>query len=184
LRLSTRLSGAQKASNVATVDGDIAMYLKPVSAISAVVLFVFLGVPFALAAEQPIAIFHAFDQSFNDINSFVCQLARQGYSHIQIPPAQKSNPKQPNEWYYRYQPVEYGKIEGRGSEDDLKNLINKAASCDPKIKVIADVVFNHMASLNDGFTLSSFPEFTPQDFHNNCKINYNDGIEQRKLIAG
>jgi alpha-amylase len=181
--LSTRLSGAQKASNVATVDGDIAMYLKPVSAISAVVLFVFLGVPFALAAEQPIAIFHAFDQSFNDINSFVCQLARQGYSHIQIPPAQKSNPKQPNEWYYRYQPVEYGKIEGRGSEDDLKNLINKAASCDPPIKVIADVVFNHMASTKD-FAIDSFPEFKKEDFHSKCGINYNDGIEQRKLIAG
>ena len=62
------------------------MHHKPSFSISVFLLFVFFCSPAALAADQPIAIFHAFDQSFNDINTFVCQLARQGYSHIQIPP--------------------------------------------------------------------------------------------------
>lgn len=151
---------------------------KASSSLSALLLSVFLCSSGASAAEQPIAIFHAFDQSFNDVKAFVCQLARQGYSHIQIPPAQTSNPKQPNHWFYRYQPVEFGMIGGRGSAEDLKSLIDKAASCDPPIKVIADVVFNHMASIQDGFSVNSFAEFASQDFHGNCPIYYRDGNRQ------
>jgi alpha-amylase len=148
------------------------------------VLIVFIVFSFSIltdAEEQPIAIFHAFDQSYNDVSNFVCELARQGYSHVQIAPAQRSNPREPNEWFYRYQPVEYGKIEGRGSNNDLKNLIDKAKSCKPHpIKIIADVVFNHMASSVE-FNLNSFPEFKEQDFHKPCSINFNDGNKDTEI---
>ena len=159
------------------------MYHRTYSSISALLLFVLFGSPVTSAAEQPIAIFHAFDQPYNDINTIVCQLARQGYSHIQIAPAQRSNDpnsKKPDEWFYRYQPVEYGKIDGRGSETDLKKLIDKARSCDREIKVIADVVFNHMASTND-FQSMDFPEFSKEDFHDQCKINFNDGNRRTEV---
>lgn len=43
----------------------------------------------AYAGEQPIAIFHAFNLQYKDVEGFVCDLAEQGYSHIQISPAQK-----------------------------------------------------------------------------------------------
>ena len=76
----------------------------------------------AIAADQPTAIFHAFNQSFKDVENFVCVLAEQGYSHVQISPTQKSNPG--NEWWKRYQPVDYSVIEGLGSENDLQQLIN------------------------------------------------------------
>jgi alpha-amylase len=124
----------------------------------------------ALAGEQPVAIFHAFDQNFSDIERFVCVLADQGYSHVQIPPAQKSNPD--GRWWARYQPIDYTVIEGRGSEADLKRLIKKAHGC--KIKVIADVVFNHMANL-DAYKDLNFPGLGPVDFHPKCDINYSDG---------
>lgn len=55
----------------------------------------------ASAAEQPVAIFHAFDQKFGEVENFVCKLGEQGYSHVQISPAQKSNPG--GKWWNRYQ---------------------------------------------------------------------------------
>ena len=140
------------------------------------------------AGEQPTAIFHAFNQQYKDVEGFVCILADQGYSHIQISPAQKSNPG--NEWWKRYQPVDYSVIEGLGSESDLKNLINKAHSCN--VKVIGDVVFNHMADLDGGDDfedLTKYPNLSPKDFHTvssnpgqkPCTINYSDGNRDSEL---
>jgi alpha-amylase len=123
----------------------------------------------ALAAEQPIAIFHAFNQPYKDVEPFVCTLADQGYSHLQISPAQKSNPS--SEWWARYQPVDYSVIEGLGSAEDLSNLTKKAHGCG--VKVIADVVFNHMADINGDLT--KFPGLSPSDFTTpRCGIDYSD----------
>jgi alpha-amylase len=128
-----------------------------------------------LTAEQPIAIFHAHDEPYAQVATYVCELAKQGYSHVQIAPAQQSNPgpfASPLEWAVRYQPVDYRVIAGRGNETELQQLTTTATRCN--IKVIADVVFNHMANLEQ-FKNLNFPAFTPQDFHSKCDINYNDG---------
>lgn len=170
---------------------NVMFFRKFVFSLLVVYLTVFDLFPKAFAAEQPVAIFHAFNQKYSDVTNFVCTLADQGYSHIQISPAQKSNPdnvnsnpKAPvNQWAGRYQPVDYEVIEGLGSEKDLKSLVDKAHSC--KIKVIADVVFNHMASMTKFSSLTNFPEFPDPVaknvreegstfFHKFCKINYND----------
>lgn len=42
-------------------------------------------------ADLPIAIFHAFDERFSVLQGYVWTLANQGYSHVQIPPVQKSH---------------------------------------------------------------------------------------------
>jgi alpha-amylase len=128
------------------------------------------GYGLASAGEQPVAIFHAFDQAYREVESFMCDLAAQGYSHLQIAPAQHSNPS--SAWWARYQPIDYSIIDGRGSEEDLQRLIRKAHSC--QLKVIADVVFNHMADM-DAYRDLHFPHLTPQDFHPRCGINYQDG---------
>ncbi|MET0412283.1 MAG: alpha-amylase family glycosyl hydrolase [Polyangiaceae bacterium] len=134
----------------------------------------------ASAGDQPVAVFHAFNQSFEDIEKFVCELPKQGYSHVQIPPAQKSSAVG-DEWYFRYQPVDFDKIEGRGTEADLKSLVNKAHGC--KVKVIADVVFNHMTSEAAFATLDKFPGLKPSDFHNQCPINYSDGNSGSEMFC-
>ena len=130
----------------------------------------------ALAADQPVAIFHAFNQPYAEVEAFVCDLAEQGYSHVQIAPAQKSNPSP--EWWARYQPVDYSIIEGRGPEADLLNLVDTAHSCG--MKVIADVVFNHMAHMPEFDTLD-FPQFNSRHFHPQCDINYHDGDNLSEL---
>jgi alpha-amylase len=143
----------------------------------------------SFAQEQPIAIFHAFSQPFSEIEGFVCILGDQGYSHVQISPAQESHEPE-KKWFYRYQPLDYGTIEGLGSESDLKKLIDKAHSCD--VKVIADVVFNHMANADDGDEfedLTKYPGLTFGDFHTkagttnerNCEINYHDGNRDSEI---
>ena len=146
------------------------------------------GAPSAVAttdapgSEQPVAIFHAFDQPYRDVTSVACGLADQGYSHIQIAPAQKSNPS--GEWWARYQPVDYSVIDGKGSEQDLRALVAEADRCG--LKIIADVVFNHMANMPEYADLA-FPNLSPADFHQRCAIDYRDGnrtSEQQCWLGG
>lgn len=130
----------------------------------------------ARAGEQPLAIFHAFDQSFADVERFVCALADQGYSHLQISPAQKSNPD--GRWWARYQPVDYSVIAGKGTEAELRRLIRKAHGC--RVKVIADVVFNHMANMDEYKDLN-FPGISADNFRARCGIDYNDGNRKSEI---
>jgi alpha-amylase len=133
---------------------------------------------FGLAADQPTAILHAHDEPYQAVEKYVCTLSAQGYSHIQIAPAQKSHPgpiAAPMDWSVRYQPVDYRVIEGRGNRAQLRSLIARAHSCG--IKVIADVVFNHMANMEEYKDLK-FPTFGPSDFHGRCSINYANGKVQ------
>jgi alpha-amylase len=130
----------------------------------------------ARAGDPPLAVFHAFDQGFADVEAFVCELARQGYSHVQVAPAQKSNPSR--EWWARYQPVDYGVIEGKGSEAQLRSLVATAHSCG--VKVVADVVFNHMADMPE-FSGLDFPGIDHTNFHARCGIAYADGNRTTEL---
>ena len=143
----------------------------------------------AIATEQPTAIFHAFNQNYRDVEAFVCQLSNQGYSHVQLSPAQKSKPG--SEWWKRYQPIDLSVIEGLGSEAELKQLINTAHQCN--VKVIADVVLNHMADLDeqDGIEdISKFPNLMTNDFNTSsnsnpiqksCDIDYADGNRNSEI---
>lgn len=142
----------------------------------------------ATTPAQPTAIFHAFNQNYSDVEKFVCQLADQGYSHVQISPAQQSNPG--TEWWKRYQPIDYSVIEGLGSANELQQMISTAHGC--QIKVIADVVFNHMANLDadEGFEdLTQFPGLSPDDFNTVygnpgqklCDIDYSDSDRESEL---
>jgi alpha-amylase len=124
----------------------------------------------------PVAIFHAFDLNLRDVEEFVCDLVDQGYSHVQIAPLQRSNPSP--EWWARYQPIDYSVIEGRGSEADLRRLVLHAHVCD--MKVIADVVFNHMAD-TERFRSLDFPGISHENFHPRCPISFADGNRDSEL---
>jgi len=139
-----------------------------------------LGATPGPALEPPTAILHAHDEPYRQVKGYVCGLAKQGYSHVQIAPAQRSNGDpvggaavSANEWWRRYQPVDFLVIQGRGSLQDLQALTHQAHSCG--MKVIADVVFNHMASDPKFAATLDYPTFKREDFHPQCKINYSDG---------
>jgi alpha-amylase len=86
-------------------------------------LFLTIATEKVWSGEQPIAVFHAFNQKYTDVKGFVCDLRQQGYTHVQISPAQKSNPG--DQWWKRYQPVDYRTIEGLGTENDVLALTKK-----------------------------------------------------------
>jgi len=74
----------------------------PTSAVATLILHLVAGLSGrAFPAEQPVAIFHAFDQPNRDVEPFVCELADHSYSHVQLAPAQRSN-SDPT-WWARYQ---------------------------------------------------------------------------------
>jgi alpha-amylase len=141
---------------------------------------VFLNAAPGLALNQPTAILHAHDEPYRQVKGYVCALAKQGYSHVQIAPAQRSNGDpaggaavSANPWWSRYQPVDFLVIQGRGSLADLQALTHQAHSCG--MKVIADVVFNHMASDPQFAPTLTYPTFQREHFHPPCPIHYNDG---------
>lgn len=114
-------------------------------------------------------IYHDFDTPFKVIKANLNHIKDLGYTYIQISPPQKSHDG--NEWFFRYQPIDYTKIEGPlGSENDLKEMISAAHNLN--IKLIADVVLNHMADEDPFVSTLKYPRFSSQDFHPKTCINF------------
>jgi len=128
--------------------------------------------------EHRNVIVQLFNWRFNDIKAIIPELRTLGYSHIHVSPPQKSN-EHVWQWWGRYQPIDFSKIEGPlGNEDDFKQM-NKVAD-DNDIQIIVDVVANHtidvteqpdppFIKLNGDFVSEeTFPQFDPDDFHSRC----------------
>lgn len=87
-----------------------------------------------------------FNWPFSAIASEVDRLAELGYTHIHVSPPQLSIATK--QWWGRYQPVDYRVFEGPlGNEADFRNMISAAHA--RGLKVIADVVLNHMANFDN-----------------------------------
>ena len=122
-------------------------------------------------------IYQAFNMRFRDIKAQLPELQNLGYTYIQVSPPQKSNPSP--EWWARYQPIDYTVIDSPlGTEKELKELINAAHS--QKMKIIIDVVLNHMANYGDYTKILKYPRFSPQDFHPKSCIDYNNRLSVTK----
>lgn len=142
------------------------------------------------ASYQPSSIFHAFNMRYDDIRRLLPQLAKTGYSHIQISPAQQSRltvphvhkgSRDPKElWWLRYQPVDFLKLENyQGNKNDLQNLIAEAKK--NKIAVIADVVFNHVAAL-DGLERDEWA--TAANKCNTSNLSSKECVDYLKNLSG
>lgn len=93
-------------------------------------------------------IFHAFCWKFNDIKDHLADIKNAGFKNIQISPVQE--PKGGGaEWWAFYQPLSFSiaKHSKLGTKAELTALCSEAESLG--ISIIADIVFNHMANIND-----------------------------------
>ncbi|NJP10666.1 MAG: alpha-amylase [Leptolyngbyaceae cyanobacterium RU_5_1] len=129
----------------------------------------------ALGCHTPTAradvIYHAFNRPFKTVIPQLPKIKRYGYTHIQISPPQKSHSG--SQWYFRYQPIDHTVLDGPlGNEQELKALIDAAHRMG--IKVIVDVVFNHMADQGTLNKTLAYPRFSRQHFHSRTCINYRD----------
>ncbi len=120
----------------------------------------------AVAHAKGERIFQAFDERFVAIEGRLDALKALGFTAVQVSPPQKSPAD--TVWYARYQPIDFQVIDGPlGNETELQHLVTLAHA--KGLKVLADVVFNHMADPKHVGGHLRYPEFSEADFH------YNDG---------
>lgn len=93
-------------------------------------------------------IFHAFCWKYSDITANLASIAEANFKSVQISPVQQ--PKNGGAtWWSFYQPLSFSIATDSvlGSKNELKELCDEAAKYD--ISIIADIVFNHLANIDD-----------------------------------
>ena len=103
--------------------------------------------------ETPLAlkdgnIFHAFCWKYKDIAANLPSIAEANFKSVQISPVQQ--PKNGGAtWWSFYQPLSFSIADNStlGSKEDLQTLCQEAERYG--ISIIADIVFNHLANIDD-----------------------------------
>lgn len=96
-----------------------------------------------------------FDCNLNSIKDNLKDVKNQGFNAIQISPLQKTKDDNSKEWWMLYQPINFNLGNRIGSVDDLKRLCEEAHKYG--LYIIADVVVNHLASLDNHGSLEAHP---------------------------
>lgn len=91
-------------------------------------------------------ILHCFNWKLSDIKAELPAIAEAGFTSVQTSPLQAHDST--GAWYWLYQPLGFSIGNELGSYDDLKSLCAEADKYG--IKVVVDVVANHLAGWNDG----------------------------------
>ena len=110
-------------------------------------------------------ILHCFDWKYSDITESLPEIAQAGFSAVQTSPVQPAAGTGP--WYWLYQPLSFTVAENGdlGTKDELRELCEKAEEYG--IKVIVDVVANHLAGEHDNIQDDLKPD---EYWHNNGQI--------------
>ncbi len=110
-------------------------------------------------------ILHCFDWKYSDITEALPEIAQAGFSAVQTSPVQPAAGTGP--WYWLYQPLSFTVAENGdlGTKDELRELCEKAEEYG--IKVIVDVVANHLAGEHDNIQDDLKPD---EYWHNNGQI--------------
>lgn len=91
---------------------------------------------------------HLLSWNIKDIISHLDEISYQGFDSIQINPIQPFKSNSNSEWWLSYQPLGFYIGNIYGSKEDLIMLCNEAKKYN--ISIIADVVCNHTAGMDDG----------------------------------
>ncbi len=112
-------------------------------------------------------IFHAFNWQYRDLIDAVKNIRDAGYGAILIPPPLYSDPEG-DQWWQRYQPKDYRVLLSHlGGKKELLELIQKCHETEPKIRVYADIVINHMANESRAERLNFPGEAELEKYRNN-----------------
>ncbi|MBQ3418469.1 MAG: starch-binding protein [Ruminococcus sp.] len=91
-------------------------------------------------------ILHCFNWTLSQIKEELPNIAQAGFTSVQTSPLQPHDGQY--NWYWLYQPSDSTVGNELGSYNDLKNLCTEADKYG--IKIVVDVVANHLAGSNDG----------------------------------
>lgn len=133
-------------------------------------------------------ILHAWNWSYKSIEENLEQIARSGYTTVQVSPVQQPKDYSPSypkgwasQWWKFYQPLSFSVAQTSwlGTKRDLISLCNSADKYG--IKIIADIVANHTANISDvGTSNQSTPHSTVGDYekelYNNRKSYFRSFI--------
>lgn len=135
-------------------------------------------------APRTDVILQLFNWPFAKITDELPFIAQAGYGQIHVSPPQLSIAT--NQWWGRYQPVDYRLIAGPlGNEAQFKKMIDTAHSLG--IRILVDIVFNHTANPTSTLPPEAAsiveregPLFTAEDYHaTGCINDYNNVFEVR-----
>ena len=93
-------------------------------------------------------ILHLFNWRLQDIIPYLDLISSQGFDSIQINPIQPLKNEDASDWWMSYQPIRFDIGNRFGSREDLMRLCDEARK--RNIRIIADVVCNHMAGKDNG----------------------------------
>lgn len=113
------------------------------------------------SSVQEGVIFHAWNWSYNNIKANLKSIADQGFTTIQTSPVQVckegTSGKSVNQWWLYYQPaglsMETGTDNALGNKTQFQSMVEEAHKYG--LKVIVDVVCNHLGNQSDGTNLCS-----------------------------
>ncbi len=126
---------------------------------------------------QGSAVLHCFDWSYNTIKANLAAIKAAGYTAVQTSPVQPAKDykaswtDQDGQWWKLYQPIDIKIADAGqtwlGSKAELKALCDEAEKYG--IKVIADIVVNHMANITDdyGNSANNRSALIPAELRNN-----------------
>jgi alpha-amylase len=125
------------------------------------------------ATAQPTTFVHLFEWSWQDIAQECEQhLGPKGYAAVQVSPPNEHI--QGDQWWTRYQPVSYQLQSRGGNRSQFIDMVNRCKAVG--VEIYVDAIINHMASGSGTGTAGStygnksYPQYSPQDFHNTCAI--------------
>jgi len=121
-----------------------------------------IAISYSIAPAKADVIYQAFDMCYQDIKAELPKLKEEGFTYIQVSPPQTTPERNSSpcsgddQWWFQYQPINYDIGNTLGSKEDLRELIE--AAHDREIKVLVDVVLNHVADETYYINLENDPE--------------------------
>ena len=124
---------------------------------------------YGLVSAKQGNILHAWDWKFTDVTKNIEDIAKSGYSLVQVSPCQVcENTTTNNDWWKLYQPYDYKFGNSLGTADEFKEMCSTAEKYG--VSIIVDVVANHMAGTGTGSCGERKSEvdswWTDDKFHN------------------
>lgn len=131
----------------------------------------------AIEDIQDGTVLHAWNWSMNTIKSKMAEIKEAGYSAVQTSPMQPqkdyyANSSWGDQWWKLYQPFGFKiatKDNAIGTKDELIEMCKEAEKYG--IKVIVDVVANHLAGQNTSSFSSKVKDYSPDIYNQNLKHN-------------
>lgn len=137
--------------------------------------------------------FHAWNWYFNDIKNNIKDIAKAGFTSVQVSPIQPTkdtNLSYIGDWWKFYQPTDFSIGNVLGSASDFKDMCHEAKKYG--VKIVVDIVANHLANntgkgnhskWDRGNNIPSYLKDNDSFWHDECKGAFNNNDKDRTSMT-